>query len=99
MSKHSPFEQPATEAEMVAHIRRMADSFEPDEIATMMRIPQHQVTQALETLSHGKWWGRCNRTGRIVTADGQRGIYRRVCTLGWVDWSWGVGKIGEGVQP
>lgn len=95
----SPHWQPTTEAEKSARIQSLAERFEPDEIANMLNIRPAEVHAALSKMTRAKWWARDNKTGRHIVAFGQRGAYLRVCLLGWTDWDWGIGEVGQGVQP
>lgn len=95
----SPHWQPNTQAEKVARIQSLAERFEPDDIAAMLHIPRAEVAAALEGMTRAKWWVRNNKTNKVIIAMSKRGAYLRVCLLGWVDWDWGKGEVGQGVQP
>lgn len=80
-------------------IRGLAESFEPDDIAEILRIPRADVDRALDGQSRGRWWIRNTKTGAVRTTFSRRGAYRLVCLLGWTEWQWGIGEVGQGVQP
>ena len=96
----SPHWQPTTHAEKVARIRSLADQHEPADIAAMLNIPPSDVREALSGFPRTKWWVLNHKTGKSFHAMSKRGAYLRVCLLGWVDWSWGMGDtVGQGAQP
>lgn len=86
-------------ADQVARIRGLAETFEPEDIASTLRISIGDVNRALADIPRGKWWVRCNKTGSTRIVYGKRGAYRLVQMLGWTDWDWGTGEPGQGVQP
>lgn len=72
-------------------IRELADTFEPDYIATTLGVSMAEVEQVLSSAKRVPWWGRCNKTGRTVRAYSWRGVYRLAQIAGWTDWEHGRG--------
>lgn len=96
-ANRAPFPAVVKSETQTKRIRQLADTFEPDDIATMLGISMAEVEQALSTAKRSPWWGRCNKTGRTVKAYSWRGVYRLAQVAGWTDWEHGKGTIGDGV--
>ena len=85
--------------DQVRRIRGLAESFEIEDIAATLHISVGDVQRALDGMPRAKWWIRCNKSGAVRITYGRRGAYRLICLLGWTDWEWGQGEVGQGVQP
>ncbi|MBU9710134.1 hypothetical protein KSP24_25000 [Paenibacillus sp. AK121] len=71
-------------------VAALAETFDDQDIAEIFGIAESSVKALLieARFARRHWVVRCNRTGRRIAARSQRGAYRMVCLLGFVDWDW-----------
>lgn len=72
----------------IARIVELSALHEPDEIARMVGLDEHDVCTLLDSVKPARrgWCAVCLRTGRWWPARSWRSAYLRVCIKGLVEW-------------
>jgi hypothetical protein len=67
----------------------LAETMEDFEVAEACKVSLAQVRQITGNLSIGRRWAAVNhKTGQVIEARTERGIYRLAQIKGWVDWAY-----------